>query len=523
MATAAVRINGVTSWRDRFLDRVERLGNALPDPVAIFVIIIALLVVVSAVGATLGWSATNPVTGEMLVAKNLFSEVLIRQLFTEMAKTYTGFTPLGLALTIILGAGVAEQSGLLSTLLRRSMQGVSDRLLVPTVILIGMLSTHAIDAGYLVYIPLAGLIFANAGRNPVLGIILGFVGCSTGLAGNLLPGQYDVMILGITQTGARLLDPAWEMNPVGNWWFVVAIAATFVALGWLVTEKVVGPRLGAWEGHDDGSFATPEPIGDAQQRGLRAAGLVGLGVCLLAAVLIFTPGYSPFYDHTAAPSQRILPFYRSLAALLFVLMLATGWAYGKAAGTIASHRDVVAMMVKGLEGMLPYLVLVFFAAHFVAMFGWSNLAPITAIKGAAALRELNAPPALLLPLLTTASAWLDFLIASGSAKWTAMAPVAVPMLMLLDVSPEMTTAAYRVGDTVTNLISPLNAYFVLTLIYCQRWVPTMRLGTLLSATLPYSIAFYLAGSAITAGWVALDLPLGPGTQVGYALPMAPLP
>ncbi len=518
MASAALSAEGEAIWRNRFLDRVERLGNALPDPVAIFVIIIALLMVVSAVGATLGWSAQNPVTGEVLVAKSLFSEALIRQLFTDMAKTYTGFTPLGLALTIILGAGVAEQSGLLSTLLRRSMQGVPDRLLVPAVILIGMLSIHAFDAGYLVYIPLAGLIFANAGRNPVLGIILGFLGCATGLAGNLLPGQYDVLLLGITQTGARLLDPAWEMNPVGNWYFIATIAATFVALGWLITEKIVAPRLGEWEGHRAGSFAGPEPITDAQRKGLRAAGLVALGICLVVATLIFNPGYAPFYDHTAPANQRILPFYRSMVALLFVLMVATGWAYGKAAGTIATHRDVVAMMAKGLEGMLPYLVLAFFAAHFVAMFGWSNLAPITAIKGAAALRELNAPPALLLPLLTTASAWLDFLIASGSAKWTAMAPVTVPMLMLLDVSPEMTTAAYRVGDTVTNLISPLNAYFVLTLIFCQRWIPAMRLGTLLSATLPYAIAFYIAGTAITASWVALDLPLGPGTQVAYRLP-----
>ena len=168
--------------------------------------------------------------------------------------------------------------------------------------------------------------------------------------------------------------------------------------------------------------------------------------------------------------------------------------------------------------MSPYLVIVFFAAHFVAMFGWSNLAPITAINGAAVLRSLDAPPALLLPLLTTTSAWLDFLIASGSAKWTAVAPVAVPMLMLLGISPEMATAAYRVGDTVTNLISPLNPYFVLALIYCQRWNPKMRLGTLLSATLPFAIAFYFAGMVITAGWVALDLPLGPGTSVGYTLP-----
>jgi aminobenzoyl-glutamate transport protein len=204
--------------------------------------------------------------------------------------------------------------------------------------------------------------------------------------------------------------------------------------------------------------------------------------------------------------------------MILVLLLACGWAYGRAAHTIHSHRDVIRFMASGLEGMAPYLVIVFFAAHFVAMFGWSNLAPITAINGAAFLRSLDAPPALLLPLLTTASAWLDFLIASGSAKWTAVAPVAVPMLMLLDISPEMTTAAYRVGDTVTNLISPLSPYFVLVLIYCQRWVPQMRLGTLLSAMLPFAIAFYIAGVIITASWVAFDLPLGPDSTVGYTLP-----
>jgi aminobenzoyl-glutamate transport protein len=508
-------------WRERFLDKVERLGNALPDPVAIFAGIVALLMVVSAIGAALGWSAINPVTGETLMAKSLLSEASIRQLFMEMPKTYTGFPPLGLVLLLMLGAGVAEQSGMITALLRKATARVPDWALTPVVMLLGMLTTHAIDAGYLVYVPLVGLIFANAGRNPVLGIILGFVGCATGLAGNLLPGQYDVLILGITQTGAHLLVPTWEVNPLGNWWFIVAIATTFIGLGWIITARIVEPRLGPWQGSGEGAASPQATLEPAEKRGLRAAGLAALVFVALVAALTLSPAYSPLYDRAAAPGQQMLPFYRSLAGLLFLFFLVSGWAYGKAAGTIATHRDVVAMMGKGLEGMLPYLVLVFFAAHFVAMFGWSNLGSITAIQGAAQLRALDAPPALLLPVLTTASAWLDFLIASGSAKWTAMAPVVVPMLMLLGISPEMTTAAYRVGDTVTNLISPLNPYFVLTLIFCQRWVPSMRLGTLLSATLPYSVAFYFAGSALTAAWVAFDLPLGPGTGVTYSLPGKP--
>jgi aminobenzoyl-glutamate transport protein len=504
---------------ERFLDAVERVGNKLPDPVAIFAIIIVLLAAFSALGAALGWTAVNPVTGEVLVAKSLLSQDLVRQLLTEMPRTFTGFPPLGLVLTIMLGAGVADKSGLLAALIRRAVRAIPDRLLSPAVLLLGMLSVHAVDAGYLVYIPLAGIVFAKAGRNPVLGLVLAYVGCGTGLAGNLLPGQYDVLILGITQTGANLLDPGWTMNPLGNWWIMITIAVTFVALGWLIGTRIVAPRLEPW----DGQHGMPD--GDSDQllagggRGLRAAGWAALLVALGTAALVFVPEYAPLYDTAAEdPSARILPFYRSIAALLFVLMLACGWAYGKAAGTIHTHRDVVRMMAQGLEGMLPYFVIAFFAAHFVAMFGWSNLAPIAAIEGAGALRSLDAPPALLLPLLAIGSSWLDFLITSGSAKWTALAPVVVPMLMLLGVSPEMATAAYRVGDTVTNMISPLSPYFVLMLIYCQRWNPNMRLGTLLAATLPFAITFYVVGIAIVAGWVALDLPLGPGTTVGYTLP-----
>jgi aminobenzoyl-glutamate transport protein len=212
------------------------------------------------------------------------------------------------------------------------------------------------------------------------------------------------------------------------------------------------------------------------------------------------------------------PFFRSIAALLFVLFITTGWVYGAVTGSIRTHRDVVGMMVKGLEVILPYLVLIFFAAHFVAMFGWSNLGPITAIAGADQLRAMAAPPAVLLPILATMSAWLDFLIASGSAKWAAMSPVATPMMMLLNVSPEMTTAAYRVGDTVTNLISPLNPYVVLTMVFAQRWMPNFRLGTMISLTLPLAAAFYVAGMLLTAVWVALGIPVGPAAPVAYHVP-----
>jgi aminobenzoyl-glutamate transport protein len=507
--------------RNRFLDGVERLGNALPDPVLIFVGLIVLLMAMSAVGSAVGWSAVNPITGETLIVKSLLSEQSLQLFITEIPRTYAGFTPLGLALTIMLGAGVADRSGLFAALVRASLGAVPDWALVPAVMLTGMLTCHAFDAGYIVFVPLAGLIFVAAGRHPILGLAVGFAGACVGLAGNLLPGQYDVLILSITETGARLIQPGWTMNPVGNWWFSLGIAAVFTGLGWIVTARIVAPRLGAWRGERAAEMEwQAAQLSMAERRGLRSAAYAALCVVALFLALSLYPGFRPLYDEAAAPGQRLTPLFRGLIPGFMLLFLATGWAYGAIVGTIRSHRDVVAMMANGLEGMLPYLVLVFFASQFVAMFGWSNLGPITAIVGADQLRNMHAPPALLLPILTTMSAWLDFLIASGSAKWTAMAPVAAPMMMLLGISPEMTTAAYRVGDTVTNLISPLNPYFVLTLTFCRRWDPAFRLGSLLALLLPLSIAFFLGGAALTAIWVALEIPVGPGAAVSYILPSA---
>jgi aminobenzoyl-glutamate transport protein len=292
---ASTALPGATrrNLSERFLDAVERLGNKLPDPVAIFVIVIVTLMAVSAFGTSMGWSAVNPANGETLVAKSLLSEEMVRQLLAEMPRTFTGFAPLGLVLTIMLGAGVAERSGLLNALIRKAVQGVPDRLLIPAVMLLGMLTVHAIDAGYLVYIPLAGVVFANAGRNPVLGIVVAFAGCGTGLAGNLLPGQYDVLILGITQTGATLLDPAWTMNPLGNWWFMIAIAVAFIGLGWLIAARLVGPRLEAWDGEQGRDGAASADLLEGERRGLRAAGWTALLVVTGTMALLLVPGWTP--------------------------------------------------------------------------------------------------------------------------------------------------------------------------------------------------------------------------------------
>lgn len=507
-----------------FLDMIERFGNALPDPVFIFIGLIVVLMGLSALAAAQGWTAVNPVTGKTLVAESLFTEANLAKLFTEMPKTLTGFPPLGLILTVMLGAAIAERSGLFSALLRASLRGVPKVFLTPIVVIVGMLSHHASDTGYVVFIPLAGLIYAAAGRHPLVGIAAAFAAVSGGFAGNITPGQSDVLMLGITEPAARLIDPNWTMNPLGNWWFILGIVIVFTPIAWFITDRVIEPRLGPWikpEGADIATDLEKSALSDAEKRGLGFAGLAALVVIALFAALALWPGFTPLIDEAAEGSQAYTPFYRALIAGFMLLFLAAGWAFGAAAGTVTSHRDVVRMMGEGIKTLSPYLVLAFFAAHFVAMFNWSNIGPILAIHGAERLREIDLPAPALLVGVVALSSWFDLFIGSASAKWSVLAPVVVPMLMLLGISPEMTTAAYRMGDSVTNIITPLMSYFPLILAFCQRWDPRFGLGSLMATMLPYAASFFLAGVIMTAAWVYFGIPVGPGAPVHYTLPTPP--
>ncbi|ESQ80050.1 AbgT family transporter [Asticcacaulis sp. YBE204] len=517
-----------------FLGLIERVGNLLPDPVMIFVWLIFGLMILSTVGAGLGWSASIPYTGEeaphwatldngvvTYTATSLFTAENIGRLFVDMPKTLTGFAPLGVVVVVMYGAAVAERSGLFSALIRSSLRNAPRAILTPCVIVTGMVSHHASDAAYVVFIPLAGLIYASVGRHPLVGIAAAFAAVSGGYAGNLTPGQIDVLLFGFTQEAARIIDPAWTMNPVGNWWFILAIVGLFTPIAWFVTDRIIEPRLGKWGGSPDtelqAELAKSEVTAD-ERRGLRRAGWVALVIVALFAALALWPGYTPLIDETKTGPAQLQPFYGALIAGFFLLFVTAGIAFGTAAGTIRSDNDVVKMMGEGIRSLAPYLVFAFFAAHFVAMFNWSRLGPITAINGAEILKAWALPTPLLLVSVLLFSSILDLFIGSASAKWSALAPVVVPMFMLVGISPEMTTAAYRMGDSYTNIMTPLMSYFPLILAFTRRWDKTMGVGSLLALMLPYALCFMVAGIGMTAAWVALDLPLGPGAQVHYTAP-----
>lgn len=534
-----------------FLGLVERAGNKLPDPAFIFFYLIIVMAVVSTLAYFAGLSVPHPTrldasgAPDIVNAVSALSPDSLRHLLVEMPEIFTGFHPLGYVLVVMLGAGVAERAGLFGTAMRAAVADAPRFLLTPAVALAAMMGNLAADAAYVVLIPLAAVIFAAAGRHPIAGITAAFAGVSGGFSANLLPGQLDALLFGITEEAVRAIDPAWTMNIAGNWYFIAVMTFIFLPVIWFVTDRIIEPRLGPWTGgavaggsasDDDDPSA---PLTEGQKKGLAAAGMATLAVAavwlfLTVDLLAWIPGTDlsvydgnvPLFNEAALDDPEanvavaLVPFFQSLVAGFMILFIFAGVAYGRAAGTIKDHRDVVDMMAGAMKDMGYYLVLAFFAAYFVELFNISNLGLISAVNGANAIEQSGLPLPIVLGLIVVFAGLLNLFVGSASAKWALMAPVLVPMLMLLGVSPEMATAAYRVGDSGTNIITPLMVYFPLVLVFARRWVPEFGIGSLTAAMIPYSLWLMISGIIMTVAWVFLGLPLGPGASVGYELPAA---
>jgi aminobenzoyl-glutamate transport protein len=512
------------SGLDRVLQRVERAGNALPHPTTLFALFAAGVIVLSAIAASFDLTVVHPGTGKPIQPVSLLTIEGLHRILTSTVSNFTGFAPLGTVLVALLGIAVAEGSGLLGAALKLLVLSAPTRILTAVIVFAGVMSNAGGEVGYVLLLPLAALVFQAVGRHPIAGLAAGFAGVSGGYSANLLLGTVDPLLAGLTQEAARIIDDAYRVSPAANYYFMASSTFIITAVGTLVTERVVEPRLGAARSTDTAAEAADGSVHDrsaisasmttltpAERRGLwfaLAAFLVLVALLLWGTV----PATGFLRDHRTGDLLHS-PFMSGIVTLIFVTGVALGVAYGLGAGTVRKDTDVITPMSKAMETLGGYLVLVFFAAQFVAFFNWTNLGLIVAVKGAEVLKASGLGTTPLTIAFILVSSAINMVMGSASAKWAIMAPVFVPMFMLLGYTPEFTQAAYRVGDSVTNVISPMMSYFALIIAFVQRYEPRAGLGTVVATMLPYSVAFLAVWTVMLVVWIVAGLPLGPGAGV----------
>lgn len=491
------------------LDRIERIGNRLPHPAVLFAVLTVLVMVLSAIAAGSGWAVDKPPTGAdeatltstTIAAQSVLDADGIWWLISHLVANFLGFPPLGIVLVGMLGIGVAERSGFIPALLAAIANAVSPRLLTPTVVFLGIISSVGLDAGYVVLPPIAALLFVLNDRSPVVGIAAAFAGISAGFSANLVITAVDPLMAGFTEAAAQFADPGYRVAVTANWWFMAASTVVLTGVGWAVTAWVVEPR-----NRTSGSREhTGHPVNPANNRAMRYAVAALIVTALLVAALIALPD-APLHG----TGKRFPRWVEATVPLLFIGFVVPGSVYGFVSGAFTNERDVADAMGRTLAELGPYIVLAFFAAQFIETFKYTRLGEMLAITGGQALTELAVPVWALLTIFIIVVMCGNLLVGSASAKYAFFAPVFVPMFMYVGISPELTQVAYRVGDSITNVVTPLNPYMVIIVALVQRYVPTAGLGTVVALMLPYAAVFAVVWIALLLLWLALGIPLGPG-------------
>ena len=497
-----------------FLASVERGGNALPHPGTLFALLAGLIIVISAFASMTGIEVIHPGTGELIQPVSLATIAGLHRILTEMVTNFTSFAPLGTVLVSMLGIGVMESSGLIGAALRLLVLSAPKRLLTFVIVLAGVLSNTASEIGYVLLVPLGGIIFLGAGLHPIAGLAAAFAGVSGGYSANLLLGTVDPLLAGLSEEAARIVDDGYRVNPAANYYFMVVSTFLIAAAGTWVTERVVIPRLGTYDGDGAGDPNVLQELSPVERRGLRYA-LLAMGV-LVAFLLWGTVPVDGFLRNPETGGLLRSPFLSGIVALIFLGGTVVGIAYGAVTGAFKNDTDVMNGMGKTIGTLGTYLVLVFFAAQFVAYFNWTNLGLIMAVKGAETLRSSGLGGIPLMLSFVLLSSFINLFMGSASAKWAIMAPVFVPMFMLLGYSPELTQTAYRIGDSTSNIIAPMMSYFALIVAFFERYDKRSGIGTVVATMLPYTVAFFVCWSVLLVIWMSLGLPVGPGAGLAFA-------
>ncbi len=502
---------------DKFLNRIERLGNALPHPATLFLIFALAVIVISWIVANFDVSVIHPGTKAIVKPFNLISKEGLHKILTEMVVNFTSFAPLGTVLVAMLGIGIAESSGLFSTLIKLIVNSSPKKLITFVIVFAGVMSNMASEVGYVLLVPLGGIIFMGFGRHPIAGLAAAFAGVSGGYSANLLLGTIDPLLSGLSTEAAQIIDINYIVNPAANYYFMFVSTFFIAAAGTIVTEKIVEPRLGKYVDENNSTNTITKEEQNMKTLDKREIkGLIYSLVSLLFIVAIILLGTVPQYGFLRDPKTFELlhsPFMSGIVAIIFLSSAIAGIFYGIGAGTFKSDADVMKGMGKSIEALGGYIVLVFFAAQFVAFFKWTNLGLIFAIKGASVLQATGLGIVPLLILFIILSAFINLIMGSASAKWAIMAPVFIPMFMILGYSPELIQCAYRVGDSVTNVISPMMSYFALIVAFLSKYDKKAGIGTVIATMLPYSFVFFIIWTILFLIWFGLGLPLGPDSPL----------
>ncbi len=495
---------------NRFISIVEKGGNALPHPAALFAIFGIITLFVSLFGFLSGWQGVNPASGETIQIVNLLSVEGLHRILLSMVDNYTGFAPLGIVMVAMLGIGVAESSGLIKTAVNALLLKAPRKSVTFMIVFTGIMSNMASDLGYILIIPLAGVIYHSLGRHPIAGMSAAFAGVSGGFSANLLIGTVDPLLAGLSTEAARIIDPDYYVMPTANYYFMAVSTFVITIAGTWVTNSWVEPRLGKYTGNVE--MEPIIPLSTSEKRGLKWVGLL-----LIGWFIIFSAGLIPDYGFLRGKDNTVLhsPVLKGFISVLFLVASSCGIVYGYKAGTFKKHADIFNGMNTSFKSMIAFLVLVFFAAQFVAWFKWSNLGLVLAIKGAGVLQSLDMGLIPLVILFVIFSGFINLFMGSASAKWAIMGPVFIPMFMLMGYSPELSQAVFRVGDSVTNIISPMMSFFALIIVYYQKYDTKSGLGTLIGTMLPYSFVFFVAWTLLLIVWILLGLPLGPEAGLYY--------
>lgn len=504
---------------NKSLNFIEVVGNKLPDPVTLFVLLSIITVIASYILSNMNIVAEYETLKDgvseavKVQVTNLLTKEAMSNFLTSIVTNFTSFAPLGVVLVSMLGVGVAEGTGLIDALIKKLILSTPKRLITIIVVFLGVLSNVASDAGYVVLVPLGAIIFKSFGRNPIAGIAAAFAGVSGGFSANLLIGTIDPLLSGLSQSAANIIDPSYMVNPTSNYYFMVVSTFLITIVGTLITEYVIIPRLEKnqnpdnlveqVEVQDENSFKFTK----SEKKGLLYAGISLLVFCIIIGIGLL-PGGMLRNPETGSIINKS-PFISGIVVILALLFLIPGVFFGIGSGKIKKDSDIINAMSKSMSSMGSYLVLSFFAAQFINLFEKSKIATIIAVDGAEILENIGFVGIPLIIGFIIITGFINLFIGSASAKWAIIAPVFVPLFMRLGYSPEFTQMAYRIGDSTTNIITPLLPYFPIIAMLVKKYDKKSGIGTLISLMLPYSIAFLVSWITLLVLWMVLKLPLGP--------------